>query len=159
VAARAFPTIAWRPVLVAGVVAGAIDIGYACGFWVVRAGTPPTRILQSVAAGLLGPAAFVGGLAAAALGLLLHFAIAVVVAVVFVTTARRWPALARQPWRWGLLYGLAVYVVMNHVVVPLSAAGGGGAGDPLWVSLTVLVHAVGIGVPVAFGAQRALRAS
>lgn len=149
----------WAPVVVAGLVAGAIDIGYAAAFWFVRAGTPPRRIFQSVAAGLLGPAAFTGGTSSAALGLLLHFGIALVVAVVFAVAARAWPRLVRQPWRWGVLYGLAVYVVMTYVVVPLSAAGGGGAGDPLWMSLTVLVHAFGIGVPVALGARAALGAS
>lgn len=145
--------------LVAGLVAGAIDIGYACAFWYIRAGTAPQRIFQSVAAGVLGPSAFTGGASTAGLGLLLHFGIALVVAIVFALAALRVPRLARQPWRWGILYGIAVYAVMNYVVVPLSAAGGGGAGNPLWVTLTVLVHAFGIGVPVALGARVALARS
>ena len=41
-------------VLAGGLAAGVIDISYACTFWAIKAGTPPTRILQSVAAGLLG---------------------------------------------------------------------------------------------------------
>jgi hypothetical protein len=60
-------------VVAGGLVAGAFDIVYACAFWWWKAGEPPPRIFQSVAAGLLGPASFEGGAATAALGLGLHF--------------------------------------------------------------------------------------
>jgi hypothetical protein len=59
-------------ILVGGLIAGAIDITYALGFSASR-GVAPTRILQSVASGLLGPSSFEGGTATAALGFVLHF--------------------------------------------------------------------------------------
>ena len=46
---------------------------------------------------------------------------------------------------------------MNYVVVPLSAAPRGGAKDPLWVALSVAVHAVLIGMPIALFTRRALQ--
>jgi hypothetical protein len=46
---------------------------------------------------------------------------------------------------------------MNLVVLPLSAAGPGSK-DPLWVTLSVAVHALLIGVPIALFARRALQA-
>ena len=46
---------------------------------------------------------------------------------------------------------------MNYIVVPLSAAGGGGAKDPLWVGLSVVVHMLLIGVPIALFVRAALR--
>ena len=47
---------------------------------------------------------------------------------------------------------------MTYIVVPLSRAGGGrGPIDPVWVSLSVLVHAAGIGIPVALAARAALQ--
>ena len=55
-------------VLAGGLVAGTLDITYACVFWALRAGTPPQRIFQSVAKGVLGPSTFKGGAATAALG-------------------------------------------------------------------------------------------
>ena len=58
----------WPPVLAGGLLAGALDITYACVFWAVKADLPPTRIFQSVAAGLLGEASFEGGAATAAAG-------------------------------------------------------------------------------------------
>jgi hypothetical protein len=151
----------WMIVALGGVVAGAIDITYAWLFWFVKAGVAPRRIFQSVAAGLLGrEAAVAGGWPTAALGLLLHFFIAVTVAFVFYAAARYAPALWRRPWIWGPLYGVAVYGVMTYVVVPLSRAGGGGGRpDALWITLSIAIHAFGIGLPVALAARAALRSS
>ena len=42
----------WPPVLAGGLLAGALDITYACLFWAIKADLPPTRIFQSVAATL-----------------------------------------------------------------------------------------------------------
>ena len=113
------PSIA---VVLGGLAAGVIDITYACTFWAIKAGVRPSRILQSVAAGLLGrQAAVAGGAPTAALGLALHFFIALTVAVVYYTAARYAEALWRRPWAYGSLYGVAVFGVMHYIVVPLSA--------------------------------------
>lgn len=144
----------WPAVLAGGLLAGALDILYACLFWAVRADVPPTRIFQSVAAGLLGEASFRGGAATAALGLVLHFLIACSMALVYYLVARRWPLLGRRPIPIGIVYGLLLYVVMNHVVVPLSAAGPGSR-DPTWIALTIAVHAFLVGLPIAWFASRA----
>jgi hypothetical protein len=147
-------------VLLGGVVAGVIDITYACTFWAIKAGARPTRIFQSVAAGLLGrEAAVAGGAATAALGLALHFFIALTVAVVYYTAARYADALWRRPWVYGPLYGVAVFGVMHYLVVPLSAAGTGHAAPfaLVWDGLSIVFHAFGVGLPVALGARAALR--
>jgi hypothetical protein len=151
-------TSGWPSVLAGGAVAGALDITYACVFWAIKAGVPARRILQSVAAGLLGrDAAVAGGTATAALGLGLHFFIALTMAAVYFLVARRWSLLWRRAWAMGAAYGLWLYVAMNYIVVPLSAAGGGGASqDPLWVTLTVLVHVLLIGIPCAIGARHGI---
>ena len=143
----------WPSVLAGGVVAGTLDILYACIFWGVKADVPPSRILQSVAAGLLGEASFTGGTATAGLGLLLHYLIACTMSLAYYLAARRWPGLTRRPLAWGSAYGLVLYVIMNHIVVPLSAAPGGSP-DPTWVVLTVAVHAFLVGVPIAWFAGR-----
>jgi hypothetical protein len=107
-----------------------------------------TRIFQSVAAGLLGAASFEGGAETAALGLGLHYLIALSMAVAYYLVSLRWRLLWRRPVLCGAAYGLLLYGIMNYVVVPLSAAGPGSR-DPLWVTLGVLVHAFLIGVPIA----------
>ena len=147
-------------VLAGGLVAGLLDILYAWGFWRIRAGTSMQRVLQSVAAGLLGRAqAVAGGASTAALGLFLHFFIATTMSVTYYLVARRWPLLVRRPWLCGAAYGLVLYGVMNYVVVPLSAAGGGGAPrNPLWIGLSILVHMLLVGVPIALFTRRAVTA-
>lgn len=144
-------------VLAGGIVAGALDILYACLFWALKADLPPSRILQSVAAGLLGEAAFRGGATTAALGLVLHFGIACTMALAYFLVARRWPLLVRRPVVLGMAYGLLLYVLMNDVVVPLSAASPGSS-DPTWVALTVAVHVFFVGIPIAWFASRAATA-
>jgi hypothetical protein len=144
------------PVLAGGLVAGALDITYACVFWAAKAGVSPERIFQSVAAGLLGTASFEGGAGTAALGLALHFFIATSMSVAYYLVARRWALLWQRAVPCGILYGLFLYGSMNFIVVPLSAAGGGGAKDPLWVAMSVAVHALLIGLPIALFTRRAI---
>lgn len=138
-----------------GLVAGALDILYAIAFWKLKAGVPASRILQSVAAGLLGKASFTGGAATAALGLALHFTIALLMSAAYFVAAGRIPVLVARPIACGAAYGLLLYGVMNYVVVPLSAAAGPAAKDPLWISLSIAVHVLLIGVPIALFASYA----
>lgn len=145
-------------VLAGGLVAGTLDIFYACAFWALRAGVPPRRIFQSVAAGLLGPASFAGGARTAALGLALHFFIATSMSVTYYVIASRYVALHRRPALYGASYGLLLYGIMNQVVVPLSAAAPGST-DRLWVTLSIAVHMFLIGVPIALAARRGHLAS
>ncbi len=106
----------------AGLAAGIGDTLLALGLFQVS----PVRIYQSVAAGLLGRDSFQGGLATAALGMLLHFFIATTAAAVYVAASTRLKLLLKQPVPCGLAFGVAVYFFMNLVVVPLSRAGGRG---------------------------------
>jgi hypothetical protein len=141
-------------VLGGGLVAGTLDITYAWAFWALKAGVSAQRIFQSVAAGLLGEASFEGGAATAALGLGLHYFIATTMSFVYYLVASRFALLHRRPVLCGAGYGLLLYGIMNYMVVPLSAAGGGSK-DPLWVSLSILVHMFLIGVPIALATRLA----
>jgi uncharacterized membrane protein YagU involved in acid resistance len=149
-------TQAFVYVLIGGLVVGTLDITYACVFWALKAGVSPQRIFQSVARGVLGAAAFSGGAATAALGLFLHFFIATMMSIAYYLVARRWTALVERPLLFGAVYGVVLWVVMNYIVIPLSAAGGGGSGPPLWVTLSIIVHALLIGVPIALFARKAV---
>ena len=135
-------------------VAGTLDIAYAIGFWAIRAGVAPMRILQSVAAGVLGNASFSGGPGSASLGLALHYLIMFAMVGACFLLARRWPPLRRRPLLFGAIYGLALYAVMTYVVVPLSAAGTSPE-DSLWIGCSVAMHML-VGVLCAWFARRAL---
>jgi len=110
---------------------------------------PFTVVYQSVASGLLGRAAFRGGLATAALGMLLHFFIATTAAAVYVGASHKWPLLARRPVPCGLAFGTAVYFFMKYVVLPLSAVSRLTPFDPA----AMIGHALLVGLPIALFAS------
>lgn len=144
------PSKAVRAILWGGLIAGTLDITAACVTNYLQRGASPVRTLQSVASGLLGPEAFAGAGGVAALGLLLHFVIAFGATVVFYLASRKIRFLVEQPWISGPLYGAAVYLFMNLVVVPLSAA-------PFRIpnNLTGLaIHIFCVGLPIALAVRR-----
>ncbi len=110
-----------KPVLYGGLACGILDISYAFTRWGMR-GIRPERILYSVASGLLGKGAAQGGAGTAALGLLLHFTVALLAAVGFWILWRLLPIVRAWPAVSGAAYGAFWYFWMNHVVVPLSKA-------------------------------------
>jgi len=141
-------------IVLAGVFAATCDITYALVFsgW---KGVPAQRLLQSVASGLLGQDAFRGGLSTAALGLALHYAIVMVATVLFWAAGRRWPWLREEPVTTGLLYGLAIYAFMNFVVLPLSAYPFPINFPLLRTATGLLVHMIGVGLPISLITRRA----
>ncbi len=140
-------------ILIGGVIAGTLDITYAIGFSALR-GVAPIRILHSVASGLLGAPAFQGGVPIAALGLLLHFCIALIWAAIFYLASRAIPFLTRHPVTSGILYGILIYAVMNLVVLPLSAFPRKVTFPLLVLTTGLLVHMFCIGLPIALAVRR-----
>lgn len=143
-----------RAILAGGLVAGTFDILYATIFSAFR-GVAPMRILQSVASGALGAAAFNGGVTTACLGLLLHYVIAIIIGAIFVAAASRLSLLNARPVLSGAIYGFIVYWVMNLVVLPLSAFPRKVVFVPIVVITGLAVHMFLIGVPIALIARRA----
>ncbi|CAN7270805.1 hypothetical protein [Brevundimonas sp. LjRoot202] len=142
-----------RAAVLAGLAGGAVDI--LAAFVIYRSATP-VQILQTIASGLQGPAAYEGGLTSAALGLACHFLIAILFAGLFVAAARPAPVLLRRPALSGLGFGVVVYGVMNAIVVPLSLAHAGAPPPPHMIGLGLLAHAL-FGLALAFTAARAMR--
>jgi uncharacterized membrane protein YagU involved in acid resistance len=141
-----------KAILVGGVVAGILDITYAIvayGF----TGVPARVILQSVASGWLGKASYSGGWPTALLGLVSHVSITCIMAAIFVMAARRIALLRTQSLLSGVAFGLCAFVVMNFVVVPLSAAA---VHPPRGVFLAggLLAHMFLVGVPIALATRR-----
>ena len=143
----------FQPIFWGGLIAGTLDICAACLTSWLRAGVGPVRVLHSVASGLLGSAAFTGGAKTAVLGLVLHFLIATIWTVVFYIASRQLLFLTERPIVIGLLYGIAVYLFMNFVVLPLSLV----ARRPATVSgriIGVLTIMFCIGLPIALIVRR-----
>ena len=143
----------FQPIFWGGLIAGTLDICAAFLTAWLRSGVSPVRVLHFVASGLIGRAAFSGGAKTALLGLALHFLIATVATAVFYLASRKWLFLIERPVHFGLLYGIAVYLFMNFVVLPLSLVTRG----PVTVSgfviglLTIMFF---VGLPIALIVRR-----
>ena len=146
---RAQPLLA---ILTGGAICGVLDITAAFLVYGLF-GLKPIPLLQGIAAGLLGPRSFTGGLSTAALGLLCHFLIAFSAAAVYFAASRWLSFLLQQPVASGVLYGIAVYFFMRWVVVPLSAAKNGPFSFKM-TAIGVAIHIICVGWPIAFTVRR-----
>lgn len=145
---------ALRSVLRIGLIAGTLDISENLIFNAFRHITS-TMVFQYIASGLTGPWAFRGGAASVALGVAIHYTIALVWTVVYWLASRRMPVLIRRPVASGVLYGGAVYLVMNWVVLPLTRVPRAHAAMTLASRISgVLALLFCIGVTIALLVQR-----
>jgi hypothetical protein len=104
-------------ILLGGLVAGTIDIGAAA---LINTASP-ILILHFIAGGVLGKPALVGGTPIVLLGLALQWAMSLIIAALYVVAAGWLPILRRLWIVGGFAYGVVIFLVMNYVVVPLSA--------------------------------------
>jgi hypothetical protein len=140
-----------RRIVGATLVAGTLDILSAVVYTAV-AGRQPLNMLKGIASAIL-PGARDAGLGGAAIGLGLHFAIMTAMAAAFVLAADRLPVLKSRWVLAGIAYGIALWAVMNLVVLPLRFGG------PLHFSAQGLAqqffsHIVLVGLPIAWFARR-----
>jgi len=150
------PLSAPRAILYGTLIVGTLDALDAIVFFGLRSGATPIRIFKNIASGWLGRTAATGGLGTAALGLATHYFIAFGIVTTYLLISRRVGLLTRHPIPCGVVYGLLAYLVMNRVVIPLSAIGGPAAWPVLPVLANgLLIHAFGVGVPSAIVAARA----
>lgn len=79
------------------------------------------RMPRAIASGLIGASAFKGGAGVWILGLAAHYSILIVAALIYGAASRRLPFLRVNFIVCGIFYGIAIYLVMNLIVLPLSA--------------------------------------
>lgn len=106
-------------VLWIGLIAGTLDISENIIFNAFRHITAG-QIFQYIASGLTGRWAFRAGAESVALGIAIHYAIALTWTAVYFAASRRINMLVRRPVVCGLVYGAVAYLVMNLVVLPLT---------------------------------------
>ena len=128
-------------VLMAWLLAGTLDITTAILFYVGPSRAQAARLLQGIASGLLG-----------ALGLALHYLIALIWTLVFLVAFRTLGVLRRYLGLIGIAYGIIVWLVMNLVVLPLSNVARGpfqlGAAG---IAATILVLCIGLPISLVIG--------
>ena len=135
-------------ILVGGGVAGTLDLISA--FISYGWGVP-----RAIASGLLGSPALHGGVPAWILGVALQLFIAISAATVYCLSSRRLVFLKEHFFVCGLFFGIAVFLVMNLIVVPLSAAPFKSTTFKLAGLIQgLLVHMFLIGLPIAYSARK-----
>ena len=143
-----------KPIAIATAVAGTLDILFAM-ILTVLFGREIGDMLRYVGSGPF-PQATEMGASGAILGLVVHFALMAIMATAYVLAAQRIPALLQRPVVWGVLYGLATYVVMNLLVVP---ARFGTPLPPSMISIAtqLFAHIVLVSIPIAIIIARHLK--
>jgi hypothetical protein len=109
---------ALRAILAGGLIAGTLDIGAAALINHVS----PVLIAHYIASGVMGKASFSAGAPAAYLGVILQWAMSVIIAAIYWLATATMPRLRQRWWLGGLLAGIVIFLVMNFIVMPFSAA-------------------------------------
>jgi len=144
-----------RGIIAAIAASGTLDI-LSAFFFGGLAGVGPGRILRYVASGPLGDTMRDGGWGAAAVGLGVHYALMTIMVMLYFALANRVYVVRRQWFLSGPLYGIAIYLIMYWVVVPLRF--GTHPKTDLWsVGNALFSHIICVGLPMAYIASRTIR--
>jgi hypothetical protein len=141
------PRKAVLSIAVGGLIAGVLDLTQALILF-------GARVPLVIAAGLLGPGALQGGAGLYALGILLHFFIALSAAGVYFAASRRLGFLMDHPLVCGLFFGAAVDQFMSLAVLPLSALHATGPYEYRELVQGILVHMFVVGLPISYSIRR-----
>ena len=101
-------------ILIGATIAATIDYSWAVSMY-------GWGMARAMAAGLLGRDALQAGTGTVLFGTFLHYFIAFVMATVYFIASRKWTFMKQNWIVCGLLFGIVQYLVMNFIVLPLSA--------------------------------------
>lgn len=143
----------WKAIFKTTLIAGCLDISAAClQAWLVR-GTKPATVLQYIASGAFGKAAFSGSAAYLFFGLLFHFCIAFACTLLYFLLYPKLTFLQKNTWLSALLVAVAAWVVTTRIIIPLSQIKPA-AFDLLKALQAVAILYACIGLPVCIFAKR-----
>ena len=141
---------------------GVLDITAACVQSWIDAGRTPWQVLKGVASALWGRAAMDAGPGMAAIGLAMHFTVALTATLVFYALHRRLAFLRSTPLVViGPPYGVVVFSAMNYGTLPLMSwmrsfylgTPPRWPGTMGWKQL--VIHLICVGLPIAWGVRSA----
>ena len=133
---------------------GTLDALYAIIMAVIRHGSV-ADVWRFVASGPFGNGAMAWGSGGVIAGLFVHFTIMAAMVGTFLVAYNRAPALrSGNPWMIGTLYGLALYVVMNWIVIALRWPASFPPTDLLKVVTALFPHIAFVGIPMALMARK-----
>lgn len=139
-----FKTILW-----AGFLTGLLDILAAMSMYYISFHKSPLNIFLFIASGIFGKNAFSGHWSMIIFGILFHFLIAYIVAVLFFLIYPSMKLLFKNRVVTAIISGVFIWLVMNIVILPLSKA----PQLPLDSSAVlkgVLTLIIAVGLPLSF---------
>ena len=134
-------------ILAGGAVAGTFDLISA--FITFGPGVP-----RGIASGLLGRQAMSGGMATWILGVFLHYFVAFSAACVFCVAGQKLKFFKDHFVVCGLFFGIAVFLVMTLIVLPLCAFHARGPYQLRSLIQGLLTHMVLIGLPISYSFRK-----
>jgi hypothetical protein len=143
----------WKSILIATAISGALDISWAMSLTVLN-GRRIGDMLRFVGSGPFPTATGMGD-AGAILGLAVHFTLMAIMATVFVLAALQFRDMTRSPVKWGVIYGVVTYAVLDVLIVPLRFPAAWPP-KPLSIATQLFAHVVLVGLVFAFVTRRYL---
>lgn len=134
-------------ILAGGAIAGTLDLTSA---FITFGWNMP----RGIAAGLIGIPAVRSGVFPWILGIVLHYLIAFSAATVYCLASRRLEFLRTNWLVCGMFFGIAVYLVMSYVVLPLCALHAAGPYQLRGILIGVVAHMLIIGLPIGWSLRR-----
>jgi uncharacterized membrane protein YagU involved in acid resistance len=149
--------------LTAGLVAGTLDITAACMQAYLKTEAMPSQVLKYVASGAVDPKTFSNDTVLAAVGLLVHFVIAISFTFFFFFWAKQIPSLVKYPLLFGILYGVFVWSTMRFIILPyisrLNPKPIVGQEAIKNAAIAAAIIVVCVGIPVVLFARKYIRSS
>ena len=137
-----------KPILIGGAIAGTLDE-------ICAMVTMGWQVPRANAAGILGTSAFKStGIGIWILGVAIHFFIAFAAAAIYCLASRRLPFLKEHFVVCGMFYGIAVFLVMYLVVMPICAFHYAGPYTQRGLIQGIVVHTVVVGLPIGWSLNR-----
>ena len=144
----------WAWVALGGIALGLSDLAFAALYWFLHSGLAPIRIPQSIAGWVLGAAeARAGGAATAFAGAALYCAVIGAMVAGYLKLAAWRPSLHARVAFAGIAFGLAMYVLLFRIVLPLLVATSSHGAMPRSWTIACLAAYAGIGVGCALIAR------
>jgi hypothetical protein len=143
---------ALKAVLSAWLLAGTLDVSAAVIYYPLTSGVKVMTLLQGIASGVLGAQAYAGGFDTAALGLALHYLIALIWTLMFFMIVRGRSRPLPNRFLIGMAYGVVVWIVMNMIVLPLSRVRHGPFNlRPAIIGAVILMFCIGLPIATILG--------
>lgn len=152
------PRFIFRQAIIAGIIAGILDITAASIQFYINTGRGPVPVLKYIASGVFGKEAYSGNNIMLFWGLLFHFTIAISFSLFFFWLVSRIPQLLKFKVLTAIGYGIFMWSVTTFIIIPLSRIKPAPV-QPLNALLAIAILVVCISFPLIYFSGRALKKS